>query len=332
MNTKETAPKVTKEANKSTEAQRPRKANNNTTLNKNLQSKSKNEKPTKENIHEKIFNDLIEKKLTLNKEIKDLENKKILLKKDIESNFSGQSENIAKQVKGFQDYLTGALQNLSQSVEKLDLVPQQMIIKPSPLDKVQNTIKNNKDINIPALADTFKPDEEIIRKCFSDFSNQPDFYAEPWKLRRSLEKIDIEMLEDWFFNMGGRGALESRGSRQKNVLISAGLISILGELYGDQFQTLILASEPERLGEWRRILQDSLGLNREDFGPNSGIVLFERAEGVIERADRLEENDEVPLIIIDASETSIDVPILQFPLWLAFVGSSEEIYEDLELV
>ena len=207
-----------------------------------------------------------------------------------------------------------------------------MIIKPSPLDKVQKTIEDNKEINNPALADTFKPDEEIIRKCFSDFSNQPDFYADPWKLRRSLEEIDIEMLEDWFFNMGGRGALESRGSRQKNILVSAALISILGELYGDQFQTLILASEPERLGEWRRILQDCLGLNREDFGPNSGIVLFERAEGVIERADRLEDNDEVPLIIIDASEKSIDVPILQFPLWLAFVGSSEEIYEDLELL
>ena len=332
MNTKENSPKDTKELKKSIEAQRPGKSKNNTSLNNNYPSKSKNEKSSNENLYEKIFNDLIDKKLILNKEIKDLENKKTLLKKDIESNFSGQSDNIAKQVKGFQDYLTGALQNLSQSVEKLDLIPQQMIIKPSPLDKVQNTANNNKEIKIPALADTFKPDEEIIRKCFSDFSNQPDFYAEPWKLRRSLEGIDIEMLEDWFFNMGGRGALESRGSRQKNVLISAGLISILGELYGDQFQTLILASEPERLGEWRRILQDSLGLNREDFGPNSGIVLFERAEGVIERADRLEDNDEVPLIIIDALETSIEVPILQFPLWLAFVGSSEEIYDDLELV
>jgi len=332
MNTKENVPNDKKDAKKSIEEKRTEQNKNNITVNKNYQSKSKNEKSTKENIYEKIFNDLIEKKLLLSKEIQDLENKKISLMKDIESNFSGQSENIAKQVKGFQDYLTGALQNLSQSVEKLELVPQQMIIKPSPLDKVENNLKNDKDINIPALSDTFKPDEEIIRKCFSNFSNQPDFYAEPWKLRRSLEKIDIEMLEDWFFNMGGRGALESRGSRQKNVLISAGLISILGELYGDQFQTLILASEPERLGEWRRILQDSLGLNREDFGPNSGIVLFERAEGVIERADRLEENDEVPLIIIDASETSIDVPILQFPLWLAFVGSSEEIYEDLELV
>ena len=332
MNTKENAPKGSKETRKSIEAQRPEKTKNNITLNKNYPSEIKNEKSTHENIYEKIFNDLIDKKSTLNKEIKDLEKKKIKLTKDIESNFSGQSENIAKQVKGFQDYLTGALQNLSQSVEKLDLVPQPMIIKPSPLDKVENTVKNNKETNIPALADTFKPDEEIIRKCFSEFSNQPDFYADPWRLRRSLEGIDIEMLEDWFFNMGGRGALESRGSRQKNVLISAGIISILGELYGDQFQTLILASEPERLGEWRRILQDSLGLNREDFGPNSGIVLFERAEGVIERADRLEDNDEVPLIIIDASEKSIDAPILQFPLWLAFVGSSEEIYDDLDLV
>ena len=331
MNTKENAPKNTKEEKESIVEKKDGRSNK-TTQTKNHQSKRRNDDSTNENIHEKIFNDLIEKKLLLSKEIKDLENKKILLMKDIESNFSGQSENIAKQVKGFQDYLTGALQNLSQSVEKLDLVPQPMIIKPSPLDKVENTVKNNKETNIPALADTFKPDEEIIRKCFSEFSNQPDFYADPWKLRRSLEEIDIEMLEDWFFNMGGRGALESRGSRQKNVLISAGIISILGELYGDQFQTLILASEPERLGEWRRILQDSLGLNREDFGPNSGIVLFERAEGVIERADRLEDNDEVPLIIIDASETSIDVPILQFPLWLAFVGSSEEIYDDLELI
>ena len=331
MNTKENAPKDTNAAKKNIESKRPGNTNNKPILNKNYQSKSTNDKSTNENIYEKIFNDLIEKKLLLSKEIKDLENKKIALTKEIESNFAGQSENIAKQVKGFQDYLTGALQNLSQSVEKLDLVPQQMIIKPSPLDKIQNTVKNNKEFNIPALADTFKPDEEIIRKCFSDFSNQPDFYAEPWKLRRSLEGIDIEMLDDWFFNMGGRGALESRGSRQKNALLSAGLISILGELYGDQFQTLILASEPERLGEWRRILQDSLGLTRDDFGPNSGIVLFERPEGVIERADRLEADNEVPFIIIDGSETNIEIPILQFPLWLAFVGSEEEIYDDFEM-
>ena len=223
------------------------------------------------------------------------------------------------------------MQNLSQNVEKLELVSQPIIVKPSPLDeKKQENIKTNV-VNVPALSETFKPDEKIIKSCFSNFIKQPDFYAEPWKLRRSLDSSDIEIMDDWFFNMGGRGSLESRGSRQKNALLSAGLISILGELYGDQFQTLILASQPERLGEWRRILQDSLGLTRDDFGPNSGIVLFERPEGVIERADRLEANEELPFIIIDAAETSVEIPILQFPLWVAFAGSDNEIYDDLEL-
>ena len=331
MNTKDNDSINSKEVNKKIELKSTDKINPEANTDKNVIKKNLKPKLTLENLQKKLFNELIDKKSTLENEIKNLENKKNKLTKEIETNFSGQSENITKQVRGFQDYLIGALQNLSQSVEKLDLVPQPIIVKPSPLDKIKDPEKQNREITNPALADTFKPDAEIIKKCLSDFSKQPDFYADPWKLRRSLEDLDIEMLEDWFFNMGGRGALESRGSRQKNILVSAGLISILGELYGDQFQTLILASEPERLGEWRRILQDSLGLSREDFGPSSGIVLFERPEGVIERADRLEANDEVPLIIIDASEATIDIPILQFPLWLAFVGTSEEIYEDLEL-
>ena len=289
-----------------------------------------NKNINQDDIFNTIFNELISKKSNLIEEIKILEKQKSNLTSDIESNFSGQSDNIAKRVKGFQDYLTGALLHLSQTVEKLELVSQPIIVKPSPLDEEQKKA-TNQIINVPALSDTFKPDEDIIRKCFSIFRNQPDFYAEPWKLRRSLDKSDIEILEDWFFNMGGRGALESRGSRQKNALLSAGLISILGELYGDQFQTLILASEPERLGEWRRILQDSLGLTRDDFGPNSGIVLFERPEGVVERADRLEADNEVPFIIIDGSETNVETQILQFPLWLAFVGSEEEIYDDFEM-
>ncbi len=303
----------------------------NTTQNKKITPK--NDKSTKffDEISNEIFRDLISKKDFLVKEIKELETKKNEIEKDIESNFKGQSDNIAKRVKGFQEYLTGALQNLSQNVEKLELVSQPIIVKPSPLDeKKQNNITNN-IVNVPALSETFKPDEEIIKSCFSSFIEQPDFYAEPWKLRRSLDSSDIEIMDEWFFNMGGRGSLESRGSRQKNALLSAGLISILGELYGDQFQTLILASQPERLGEWRRILQDSLGLTRDDFGPNSGIVLFERPEGVIERADRLEANEELPFIIIDAAETSVEIPILQFPLWVAFAGSDNEVYDDLEL-
>ncbi len=305
--------------------------NKNTTQNKKHSSKSDKSNKSFDEISNKIFGDLVSKKDSLVREIKELESKKIELEKDIESNFKGQSDNIAKRVKGFQEYLTGALQNLSQNVEKLELVSQPIIVKPSPLDEKKQTKSANNVVNVPALSETFKPDEEIIRSCFSTFNEQPDFYAEPWKLRRSLNSSDIEIMDDWFFNMGGRGSLESRGSRQKNALLSAGLISILGELYGDQFQTLILASQPERLGEWRRILQDSLGLTRDDFGPNSGIVLFERPEGVIERADRLEANEELPFIIIDAAETSVEIPILQFPLWVAFAGSDNEIYDDLEL-
>ncbi len=298
---------------------------------KKVSSTSPKKETKKDSLTNQILNELISKKYTLEAEIKDLQKKKESLDKDINLNFNGKSDEIAKRVKGFQDYLTGALQNLSLSVEKLELVSQPIVVKPSPLDETELSLKEKKVETIPALSDTFKPDAEIIRNCFSTFREQPDFYAEPWKLRRSLDNDDIQILEDWFFNMGGRGALQSRGNRQKNALVSAALISILGELYGDQFQTLILASEPERLGEWRRILQDSLGLTREDFGPNSGIVLFERPEGVIERADRLEENGEVPLIIIDASETSVEIPILQFPLWLAFAGSNDEIYNDLDL-
>ena len=303
----------------------------NTTQNKKITPK--NDKSTKsfDEISNEIFRDLVSKKDSLVKEIKELETKKDDLEKDIDSNFKGQSDNIAKRVKGFQEYLTGALQNLSQNVEKLELVSQPIIVKPSPLDEKKQDNSTNNVVNVPALCETFKPDEEIIKSCFSNFTEQPDFYADPWKLRRSLDSSDIEIMDDWFFNMGGRGSLESRGSRQKNALLSAGLISILGELYGDQFQTLILASQPERLGEWRRILQDSLGLTRDDFGPNSGIVLFERPEGVIERADRLEANEELPFIIIDAAETSVEIPILQFPLWVAFAGSDNEIYDDLEL-
>ena len=303
----------------------------NTTQNKKITPK--NDKSTKsfDEISNEIFRDLISKKDSLVKEIKELETKKDELEKDIDLNFKGQSDNIAKRVKGFQDYLTGALQNLSQNVDKLELVSQPIIVKPSPLDEKKQNNSTNNVINVPALSETFKPDEKIIKSLFSSFTDQPDFYAEPWKLRRSLDSSDIEIMDDWFFNMGGRGSLESRGSRQKNALLAAGFISVLGELYGDQFQTLILASQPERLGEWRRILQDSLGLTRDDFGPNSGIVLFERPEGVIEKADRLEANEELPFIIIDAAETSVEIPILQFPLWVAFAGSDNEIYDDLEL-
>ncbi len=268
----------------------------------------------------------------LEKELEELTKKKVQIETELKSSFSGQSDAIAMKVKGFQEYLTGALQDLAQSAEQLELVVPPVIVKPSPLDEKKKIDHPKEQEVIHAVSDTFKPDENLIRRCFSQFLEQPDFYAEPWKLRRSLENNDIEMLEDWFLSMGGRGAQPSRGNRPKNALVAAGIIAILGELYGEQFQTLVLASQPERLGEWRRCLQDALGLNREDFGPNSGIVLFERSDGLIERADRLEERGDLPFIIIDAAEMNVEIPILQFPLWLAFAGSTNEIFEEDELI
>ena len=296
------------------------------------ENKQKISKEQTKSFIEIALKDLQLSREQLEKEIEELSKKKEQIDTELKSSFIGQSDVIARKVKGFQEYLTGALQDLAQSAEQLELVVPPVIVKPSPLDENKKIEPSKAPEVIQAISDTFKPDESLIRRCFSQFLEQPDFYAEPWKLRRSLESIDIEMLEDWFFSMGGRGAQPSRGSRPKNALVAAGIIAILGELYGEQFQTLVLASQPERLGEWRRGLQDALGLNREDFGPNSGIVLFERSDGLIERADRLEERGELPFIIIDASEINVEIPILQFPIWLAFAGRPNEIFEEDELI
>ncbi len=281
------------------------------------------------------LNDLKEKRSNLEKEIETLEKRKQRLEKEASTTFSGQSDSIARRVKGFQEYLTGALQDLSNSVEQLDLIAQPVVVNPSPLD--QTKTKESEEVEekvdtTPAIAETFKPDKDLILQLLSQYLEGPDYYADPWKFRRSLEPQDAEILQDWFFNMGGRGAQPSRGNRPRNVLLAAALIAILGELYGDRFQALVLASQPERLGEWRRGLQDALGLNREDFGPNSGIVLFERPEPLIERADRLEAENEVPLILIDAAEQSIEIPILQFPIWLTFAATPDELYIEEELI
>ncbi len=166
-----------------------------TTQNKKITQKKDKTTKSFDEISKEIFRDLVSKKDSLVKEIKELETKKDALEKDIDSNFKGQSDNIAKRVKGFQEYLTGALQNLSQNVEKLELVSQPIIVKPSPLDEKKQDNSTNNVVKVPALSETFKPDEEIIKSCFSSFREQPDFYAEPWKLRRSLDSSDVEIME-----------------------------------------------------------------------------------------------------------------------------------------
>ena len=265
----------------------------------------------------------------LEAEISELSSRRDQLQKEITSSFAGQSDSIARRVKGFQDYLVGALQELAVAAEQMELVVQPLVVQPSPLDQAAAEQAASSGgggaVAAPAAAGLFSADEALIREQLQQFQGQPDFYADPWKLRRSLEPSGAALLEDWFLNQGGRGAQPSSGSRNRNALITAAAVSILGDLYGERFQTLVLAGTPERLGEWRRGLQDCLGLSREDFGPNSGIVLFERPDALIERADRLEERGELPFIVVDAAESAVDIAILQFPVWLAFAGSATEL-------
>jgi hypothetical protein len=277
---------------------------------------------------ELALNELRQQRDGLQAEIAELSSRRDQLQQDLNGSFAGQSDAIARRVKGFQEYLVGALQDLAVAAEQMELVVQPLVVQPSPLDQAAAQAASTAAATVAspvAAAGLFSSDEALIRERLTAFQGQPDFYADPWKLRRSLEPGGAALLEDWFLSQGGRGAQPSSGSRNRNALTAAAAIAILGELYGDRFQTLVLAGMPERLGEWRRGLQDCLGLTREDFGPSSGIVLFERADALIERADRLEERGELPFIVVDAAEPAVDIPILQFPLWLAFAGTPTEL-------
>ncbi len=275
--------------------------------------------------------ELQERRTALEAEIQELETRRNQLQKSLVSSFEGQADAIARRLKGFQDYLVVALQDLAGQAEQMELVVPPVVVQPSPLDQPAEVAAAAAPA-APAAAGLFSEDEDLIRSQLERFQGQPDFYADPWKLRRSLEAPAAALLEEWFLYQGGRGAHASAGSRSRNALTVAAAVAILGELYGERFQTLVLAGQPERLGEWRRGLQDCLGLSREDFGPNSGVVLFERPDALIERADRLEERGELPFIVIDAAEQVVDIPVLQFPLWLAFAATPAELAIDEDLL
>lgn len=283
---------------------------------------------SQEQLMELALSDLRERREALHREIADLEQRRQQIEQQIAASFAGQSDLVARRIKGFQDYLVGALQDLAASAQQVELVPQTVVVQPSPLDQAAVSKVTAAAPPPPPAAGLFAADEALIRDSLSAFQASPDFYADPWKLRRSIDPAGAAILKDWLLSQGGRGAQPSCGSRSRNALISAAAIAILGEIYGDRFQALILAGQPERLGEWRRGLQDCLGLSREDFGPSSGIVLFERSDALIERADRLEERGELPFIVVDAAELAVPVPILQFPVWLAFAATPGELAQE----
>ncbi len=263
---------------------------------------------------------LEQRKQTLVIAIDSLERRSERIRAEMRTTFAGTSQELAIRVQGFKDYLTGSLQDLAASVEQLQLTP---VAKEPPLPIVPTVEPPPKKVvappSTPQFAEQrFQSTTKEIRQMLDEYRTKPDYYGEPWKLRRTFEPIHAERVSQWFFNQGGRGALKTMGSRLQNILISSAVISILSELHGDRLRALILANMPERLGEWRRGLQDCLGITRADFGPDRGVVLFESAEALAIKAERLVKANELPLIIVDDSEEKISLSLLQFPLLLAF--------------
>ena len=171
---------------------------------------------------------------------------------------------------------------------------------------------------------TFADQGRRIRQLIDKYRNNPDYYGAPWQLRRTFEPIHAKRVQDWFFVQGGRGTVDSMGSRLQNILVASATISILYSLHGDRCRFLVLTDTPENLGEWRKGLQDCLGISRSNFGSNRGVTLFDAPEIVVQRAERLLEEKLLPVIIIDETEELLNLSVLKFPLWLAFASSNKQ--------
>ena len=260
--------------------------------------------------------ELEERKQKLQISIEQLERRQERIQKEMRSTFAGASQDIAVRVQGFKDYLRGALQDLVASVEELPLLPappSAPVVEPEPPSAVPA-----KAAPLKLAAATYADQVEVIEECLEQYRTQPDYYGPAWQLRRTFEPVHEERVRRWFLEQGGRGALRSLGSRLQNILVTAAIISILRQLYDIDLRVLVLANGPERLGEWRRGLQDCLGISRADFGADGGILLFESPEALAQKADRLEREDLVPFIVMDEGDGTVPVGLLQFPLWLTF--------------
>ena len=285
-------------------------------------------KTTLEQLIQSGLSELEQRKQVLQAEVERLERRQERIQAEMRTSFAGVSQELAVRVKGFKDYLVGSLQDLAAAAEQLDLQPaaSQKAAEPrSRRDREPEQPKaESRGLNI-AFADDRKFQEQLrqIRGMLDRYRTQPEYYGPPWQLRRTFEPIHAERVGKWFFSQGGRGATRTMGSRLQNILITSAVISILRTLYGDRVRALVLANTPERLGEWRRGLQDCLGISRSDFGPNRGAILFEEAEPLAMKAERLLEDDYLPFIAIDETEDRISLSILQFPLWLAFAPNPE---------
>lgn len=170
---------------------------------------------------------------------------------------------------------------------------------------------------------SFADQSRRIRQLLDQYRNSPDYYGSPWQLRRTFDSTHAKKVQDWFFSQGGRGTLDSMGSRLQNILVASAAVSILHNLYGDRCRVLVLTDTPENLGEWRRGLQDCLGISRSDFGSNRGVVLFDTPEVLVQRAERLIQEKLLPVIIVDETEELLNLSVLKFPVWLAFASGNK---------
>ncbi|MEM1239447.1 MAG: DUF3086 domain-containing protein [Cyanobacteria bacterium P01_H01_bin.26] len=260
--------------------------------------------------------DLETRRRSLEREIEQLERKRDRIQTEMRTTFAGASQDLAVRLQGFKDYLVGSLQDLASSAEQLDLVP---LTAPSePRNSQPPELAETTAAATAFSSQRFDEQRERVRSLIDQYRTRPDYYGPPWQLRRTFETIHADRVSNWFFTQGGRGAVKSLGSRLQNVLVASAAISALYALYGDRLCNLVLANTPERLGEWRRWLQDCLGITRADFGTSRGITLCESPEAMVQRAERLMDNGYLPMLIIDESEDKLPLAALQYPLWLVF--------------
>ncbi|WP_033374278.1 DUF3086 domain-containing protein [Spirulina subsalsa] len=251
--------------------------------------------------------------------IEQLEKRRDRISQEMRRSFAGTSQEIAIRVQGFKEYLVGSLQDLAAAAEQLDLPNYQNRETPPDTGRRSPRGEMPEEAPTPQFAkQNFQDQRRQVTAILDQYRMKPDYYGPPWQLRRTFEPIHAERVQDWFFKQGGRGAIRSMGSRLQNILVASAVIGVLHSLYRDRLRVLVLANTPERLGEWRRGLQDCLGISRSDFGPSRGIGLFESPEALVQKAERLVEDKLLPVIIMDETEDLINLSLLQFPLWLAF--------------
>ena len=303
--------------------------------------------------------ELVERKTVLQVEIEKLERRQGRINQEMRRNFAGSSQELALRVQGFKDYLVGSLQDLASAADKLELgakesspsrtreprtnrdrnrtAPRREEARGNRREMVgrrereperargDRSSRSNSDLGASNqfTEPTFAEQGRRIRKLLDQYRQSPDYYGSPWQLRRTFEASHAQRVQDWFFTQGGRGAIDSMGSRLQNILVASAAISVLHNLYGDRCRVLVLTDTPENLGEWRRGLQDCLGIPRSSFGANRGVVLFDSPEVLIQGAERLIRDKLLPVIVVDETEEMLNLSVLKFPLWLAFASTGK---------